>query len=397
MADSLAVSFGRPFAEQAAFFRQKLNLPTERWDDIMRAAHDRAFIVAGVAKADLLADLRAAVQRAIDTGGTIQQFRADFDGIVAKHGWTGWTGEGTPGGYAWRTRVIYQTNMSTSYAAGRWAQLNDPGLAAIRPYWRYNHAEGVRHPRPQHVAWHGLVLPRGHPFWPTHYPPNDWLCHCYVTAASARDYAAAQAAGRATPPAGWDAIDPKTGAPVGIGRGWDYAPGASTDTSLRDMVADKLITYPPAITKALSRDLNRYIAAHLAPADFAAAVLADRAITYDAWLGFPDNFDAIEAATGLDVRNYPGILPADVPRHVERGHEQDGAGQRPVRVEDYNLVWEVLTAADSIEASHPTGRGLPSILAWKEIAGERYRAVFEVRPGKKNRTLALVSLIVKTR
>ena len=39
--------FNTPFAEQLDFFRQKLNLPSERWDDIQKAAHDRAFIVAG--------------------------------------------------------------------------------------------------------------------------------------------------------------------------------------------------------------------------------------------------------------------------------------------------------------------------------------------------------------
>lgn len=32
------------FAEQIEFFRQKLNLPTEVWDDIERAAHDLSLI-----------------------------------------------------------------------------------------------------------------------------------------------------------------------------------------------------------------------------------------------------------------------------------------------------------------------------------------------------------------
>ncbi|MDE2442099.1 MAG: head morphogenesis protein, partial [Betaproteobacteria bacterium] len=64
-----AFGFGTPFAEQLDFFRAKLNLPTDRWDDIQRAAHDRAFIVAGAGEADLLADLRAAVDKAIAEGG----------------------------------------------------------------------------------------------------------------------------------------------------------------------------------------------------------------------------------------------------------------------------------------------------------------------------------------
>ena len=54
-----------PFAEQIAFFRQKVNLGTQRWDDILGAAHDRSFVVAGAMQADLLADLRTAVTKAV--------------------------------------------------------------------------------------------------------------------------------------------------------------------------------------------------------------------------------------------------------------------------------------------------------------------------------------------
>lgn len=249
------VSFNSPFQEQADFFRNKLNLPTERWDDIARAAHDRAFIVAGVTKADLLADLHDAVQASIDEGKSIAWFREQFDAIVQKHGWTDFTGSGSAGGVAWRTRIIYATNMSTSYAAGRWAQLNDPGLITLRPYLKYHHADGVMHPRPLHVAWNGLVLPRDHPFWQTHYPPNGWMCHCYASASSQKDYDAAIAKGQAAPPDGWDEVSPRTGAEVGIDKGFDYAPGASVDTSLRDMVEAKLINYPPAIAEALRAEL----------------------------------------------------------------------------------------------------------------------------------------------
>ena len=46
------------FQEQIDFLRRKLNLPSESWRDIQSAAHDRAFVVAGATKADLLHDLR---------------------------------------------------------------------------------------------------------------------------------------------------------------------------------------------------------------------------------------------------------------------------------------------------------------------------------------------------
>ena len=214
-------AFGLTFAEQVDFFRKKINLPTEHWNDLLHEAHDRAFVVAGATKADLLADLNATVSQAIDKGTGLEAFRKGFRGIVAERGWHGWTGEGTKAGEAWRARVIWETNLLTSHAAGRHAQLTDPELLARRPYWRYIHSDGVLHPRPLHVSWNGLVLRHDHPFWQTHYPPNGWGCHCRVTAVEA------PSPGETTePPSDWDTPNEETSQMPGIDKGWAYAPGA---------------------------------------------------------------------------------------------------------------------------------------------------------------------------
>ena len=133
----LRAAFRLPFAQQASFMRAKLRLPTEDYDDILGAAHDRAFVVAGVMRADLLADLHEAVQQAIDDGKTLGWFREQFDAIVQRRGWTGWTGDGSAEGVAWRTRTIYTTNLRVSHAAGRYAQMTQPEVLQARPYWRY--------------------------------------------------------------------------------------------------------------------------------------------------------------------------------------------------------------------------------------------------------------------
>ncbi|MBI2278153.1 MAG: hypothetical protein HYU74_12435 [Dechloromonas sp.] len=255
-APSLIGGFELPFAEQIAFFRKKLNLPTASWDDIWQAAHDRAFVVAGALKADLLDDLRKAVEKAIETGTTLETFREDFKQIVEKNGWHGWTGEGSAGGEAWRTRVIYETNMRSSYAAGRWAQLTDPGLKSMMPFWRYVHNDSVINPRPLHLKWGTmrLTLPQDHPFWKTHFPPNGWGCRCRVTAA------VSPKTGDATqPPAGWDDLDEKTGAPVGIDKGWAYAPGASLQDELGAVVDAKMKTLPKPLADDFSRDVSKVL------------------------------------------------------------------------------------------------------------------------------------------
>ncbi|MBX9935051.1 MAG: phage head morphogenesis protein [Burkholderiaceae bacterium] len=247
----LNIGFGTPWADQIDFLRQKLRLPTQRWDDIQRAAHDRAFIVAGAAKADLLADLQGAVTRAAEMGMGVAQFQREFLAVVAKHGWTGWTGEGSAAGEAWRARIIYQTNMASSYAAGRYRQFTAPDYLRLRPYWRYIHSESVAHPRPQHMAWHGLTLPHDHPFWQTHFAPNGWGCQCRITCVSRQEGEASARAGLGDPPAGWNQLDPKTGAPAGIDKGFDYAPGASVKQSFQRLIDDKLIRLNAPIGAAM--------------------------------------------------------------------------------------------------------------------------------------------------
>lgn len=227
------VAYGSlPFAEQIAFFRRKLNLETNAWTDIWQAAHDHAFVVAGANRADLVADFRAAIDKAIANGATLQDFRRDFDTIVAKHGWS------YNGGRNWRSRVIYETNLRTSYAAGRYAQLQ----AAKRrmPYWQYVHSDAVSHPRPLHLSWNGLILPADDPWWQTHFCPNGWGCQCTIHALSARDLARLRPNGQPddAPNDGTETVTvgqrgptPRTvETPVGVDPGFGYTPGASTTT-----------------------------------------------------------------------------------------------------------------------------------------------------------------------
>lgn len=233
MTNGLAGVFRQPFLEQVAAFRLRLGdlVPTARWDDIRGAQHDRAFMVAGATKAELLADLAAAVDKAIAEGQTLDWFRREFRGIVERHGWHGWTGEGTVKGEAWRTRVIYRTNLATTYAAGRMAQL----VAGNYPLWIYRHG-GSREPRLQHLAWDGLILPPDHPFWVSHAPPNGWGCSCYVL--GARSEAGARRLGGRPElrlPDDWNRADPRTGAPPGIDKGWNHSPGASVAGTVRSL------------------------------------------------------------------------------------------------------------------------------------------------------------------
>ncbi|WP_429885371.1 phage minor head protein [Geoalkalibacter halelectricus] len=240
-----------PFAEQIAFFRQKYPQLTAAWTDVYAAEHDHAFMVAGAAKADLLNDFRQAIDRAIAEGGTIERFRKDFDGIVDKHGWS------YQGGRNWRTRVIFETNLRQSYHAGREAQMADPELKRRRPYALYRHG-GSADPRPEHLAWDGLVLPVDDPWWDTHSPQNGWGCNCKKFMVGERDIERMGLKVGSAPPVVWEervvgVRGPSPRAvrvPKGIDPGFEYRPGATRP----EVVGAKLEGLDPVLGRAVVTD-----------------------------------------------------------------------------------------------------------------------------------------------
>ncbi len=217
------VRYGRvPFREAIAYFRQKINLPTRSWTDLWQGMHARAFVIAGAMREELIADLRHAVDRAISEGISLSEFRRQFDEIVARYGWQ------YRGGRDWRTRVIYDTNLRTAYAAGRYRQMTDPELLRLRPYWQYRHG-GSAQPRPEHLSWDGLVLRADDPWWRTHYPPNGWGCSCYVRPLDEEGLRALGKTGPDQAPSVRYVTRTVQGrrirVPEGIDPGWDYNVG----------------------------------------------------------------------------------------------------------------------------------------------------------------------------
>lgn len=217
---------------------------TATYKDLSGDEHRRAFAVAGAMKADLLADLREAVRRAVEDGVGLETFRKDFWAAVKQHGWHGWTGEGSDAGEAWRTRVIYTTNLRKSYSTGRYAQLTEPEFVARYPYWEWVHSGLAAEPRTQHLAWNGMTLRHDDPFWRTHFPPRippDYGCGCRVRP---KRHAGAKKAA----PAGWqDNADPGAGSPTD-----DVA------EDIRQLVAAKRARLPQQLGDALARSVEGY-------------------------------------------------------------------------------------------------------------------------------------------
>ncbi|MRE02420.1 F protein [Vibrio parahaemolyticus] len=220
------VNYGSlPFEEQIAYFRNKVNVPTERWADMWKQAHDRSFIVAGAMKDDLLADFRSAVDKAISEGKSLNWFKSEFKHIVAKHGWE-------HNGHAnWRSQVIYETNLRQSYTAGREQQIEQ--IKHRRPYGIYKHS-GSEHPRHDHLSWNNMVLLLDDPWWKTHTPINGFGCKCKKLTASKRTLERLGLEVSQAPKIEYyDWVDKVTGevhrVPKGVDPGFDYTPKSSAE------------------------------------------------------------------------------------------------------------------------------------------------------------------------
>lgn len=189
MADEIPVS---PPKEAIAYFRDKGIAFGFAWQDVWQAEHAVAFTVAKAMSRDVLETIRAAVDKAIAEGETLDTFRKELRPRLEALGWWGrkpvldpLTGArktvqlGSPR----RLKTIFAVNMRTAYQAGRWERIVKQKAAF--PYLRYTSVLDGRE-RPQHHAWHGTVKPVDDPWWDSHYPPCGWNCRCTATAFSRR-------------------------------------------------------------------------------------------------------------------------------------------------------------------------------------------------------------------
>ena len=205
------------YKEAVDYFKQKINLPTKRWNDLEGAMHTRAFTVAGAMRADILLDFRNAVDKAIEKGESLQDFRNQFYQIASK-----WRESDPsfdekmkkPKYGAWRSKVIYQTNMLTAAAAAQERQARE--MPEVFTHAKYI-CMMMPTSRDEHKAWNGTVLPINDPWWEKHSPPNGFGCLCEKEFISKYEMKAG--------------LEKETKAPTpandttNIGENWDYSIG----------------------------------------------------------------------------------------------------------------------------------------------------------------------------
>jgi len=229
------IKLGRvPFTEAIEYFKAKDRLGTEAYTDVLHESHDRAFVIAGVTKDDVLLDVHNLLTKAMGDGTPFEVWQKEFAKTINGR-WlpTTKTGEANTG---WRGRVIYDTNMRTAYAAGQYKQMME--IKELKPFWRYRHGDSLK-PRQEHLAWDGLVLRWDDAWWQTHYPPNGFGCSCYVEALDEIDLEDLKDRGLResdkpddAPPSPTRKVrhgDKEIEVPKGIDPGWAYIPGQQAE------------------------------------------------------------------------------------------------------------------------------------------------------------------------
>jgi len=170
--------------EAKRYLSRKAIVETEKWDDLKWGEHAHAFTVAHSRNAGVLNDIFGMLNSAVAEGKSFNTFKSEMKDLMAAKGWYGRSDKGPDDKkyINWRTKLIYHTNMSTAYNAGRYReQLRG---AALRPIWEYVSLLFGKNRREDHIALHGKAFRYDDPFWNTNYPKNGWGCECEVVTLS---------------------------------------------------------------------------------------------------------------------------------------------------------------------------------------------------------------------
>lgn len=146
-----------PDEETIGAFREKGYAPALSrfsYRDVWAGEHARMFTVAKALSDDVLQTLRAGVDDAIANGTTFEDFKKVIEPKLRDLGWWGRgtmvdpktaRSETVQLGSALRLRIIYDTNLRSARAAGRWerAQRNK----GLMPFFQYFRSTGRRSAR----------------------------------------------------------------------------------------------------------------------------------------------------------------------------------------------------------------------------------------------------------
>lgn len=164
------------FEEAIAWFSARFPLTAEILETLGVYAGERAWTIAAVAHLDAILSAHAIITNAIERGTVLREVVEQLGDALSEYRF----------GRA-RLETIVLTNIQSAYNAGRYQQLSDPDLIALRPY---RQVDGIGDERQTEYcrAIDGLTLPATDPWWETHWFPAHFRCRTTVRSIRQREY-----------------------------------------------------------------------------------------------------------------------------------------------------------------------------------------------------------------
>lgn len=181
-------SFGMSPDEAIAYLKSKGFKLSFNYDELKGAAHQKAFSVAKVTRADLLNDIHEELLDSMKDGRSFKDFKESIKPKLQKKGWLGITEVVNPRTgevktidvNARRLKTIFETNTRMAYNVARESAMDELPLSVYRRYVSVL----IATTREAHAHMHGIIKHKDDKFWVKNTPLNGWGCKCKKTAYS---------------------------------------------------------------------------------------------------------------------------------------------------------------------------------------------------------------------
>ncbi len=155
------------FEEAVAEFASRRVISRKEADKLENYAKRHAWWISGVAQMDIVNDAHRSILEAMRSGIPFEEWQKEI-GPKLEAAW----GRRDSA----RILTIFRNATTQAYNAGRWEQMNEPHVKAMRPYVEYDVVDDQR--TTEHICRPliGVVLPIDDPFVLTHNPPLHHRC-----------------------------------------------------------------------------------------------------------------------------------------------------------------------------------------------------------------------------
>ncbi len=179
-----------PGSNQAAYIRNRVNMPTEKSHEELVGIDQRikaqAFFSARVADARILDRLRS-ISDAYSRGDIgLGEARNILKDILKGEGYDPHQAGMRNLASTARLNLVMRQNAAMAHSAGEWARMHDPDAMKVFPYVRY-HARGDSRSRSSHSQLDGNIYHKNDPFLKTHTPPWEFNCRCWLEEITAKE------------------------------------------------------------------------------------------------------------------------------------------------------------------------------------------------------------------